>query len=170
MGYDAYLRQMDSQGEGGLEELAEWIHETTDGCRSSREWLRYVDQLIQEEKNKTSETKDKTEASTEDTGVNLMTIHGAKGLEYPVVFIIDANEGILPYQQAVSLQEMEEERRLFYVAMTRTGESLHISWTKERFQKTQEVSRFVREAGLLKTEKPQDEKKKKRRFWRLQKE
>ncbi len=170
MGYDAYLRQMDSQGEGGLEELAEWIHETTDGCRSSREWLRYVDQLIQEEKNKTPETKDKTEASTEDTGVNLMTIHGAKGLEYPVVFIIDANEGILPYQQAVSLQEMEEERRLFYVAMTRTGESLHISWTKERFQKTQEVSRFVREAGLLKTEKPQDEKKKKRRFWRLQKE
>ena len=78
-----------------------------------------------------------------------MTMHGAKGLEFPVVFIVDANEGMTPYKRADSPEGIEEERRLFYVAMTRAKERLHISWTKERFHRPQSRSRFVEETGLL---------------------
>lgn len=52
-------------------------------------------------------------------GVRLMTIHASKGLEFKQVFLIAANEGRIPYQKAKTDKEIEEERRLFYVAMTR---------------------------------------------------
>lgn len=81
-----------------------------------------------------------------------MTMHGAKGLEFPVVFLVDANEGMTPYKRADSQDGIEEERRLFYVAMTRAKEHLHISWTKERFHRPQSPSRFVSEAGLRQEE------------------
>lgn len=51
--------------------------------------------------------------------ISLMTMHGAKGLEFHTVFIIGANEDICPYKKAETKEEIEEERRLFYVAMTR---------------------------------------------------
>ena len=80
-------------------------------------------------------------------GVSLMTMHSSKGLEFRVVYILDANEGITPHHKAVLDQDMEEERRMFYVAMTRAKERLHIYYVKERYHKKQEVSRFVEEAG-----------------------
>ena len=76
-----------------------------------------------------------------------MTMHSSKGLEFRVVYILDANEGITPHHKAVLDQDMEEERRMFYVAMTRAKERLHIYYVKERYHKKQEVSRFVKEAG-----------------------
>lgn len=74
-----------------------------------------------------------------------MTMHGAKGLEFPVVYIPDANEGVAPHNKAALDADMEEERRMFYVAMTRAKDRLHVYYTKERYHKRQEVSRFVRE-------------------------
>ena len=75
------------------------------------------------------------------------TMHSSKGLEFRVVYILDANEGITPHHKAVLDQDMEEERRMFYVAMTRAKERLHIYYVKERYHKKKEVSRFVKEAG-----------------------
>ena len=75
----------------------------------------------------------------------LMTMHGAKGLEFRCVFIPDANEGVTPHGKSVLHEDMEEERRMFYVAMTRAKEHLHIFYLKERFGKETEVSRFVEE-------------------------
>jgi DNA helicase-2/ATP-dependent DNA helicase PcrA len=84
--------------------------------------------------------------ATEDNDVvNIMTVHKSKGLEFPIVFIPEANEGITPYQKAVMQEEIEEERRLFYVAMSRAKELLYVFSVKERFHKTLEVSRFVKE-------------------------
>ena len=72
-------------------------------------------------------------------------MHSAKGLEYKVVIILGVNEGITPYRKAMLKDDIEEERRLFYVAMTRAKERLHILSVKERYGKDTEVSRFVTE-------------------------
>ena len=74
-----------------------------------------------------------------------MTMHGAKGLEFRLVFIIEGNEGCIPYQKADMREELEEERRLFYVAMTRAKEKLIISYVKEKNGKDLCPSRFVEE-------------------------
>ena len=72
-------------------------------------------------------------------------MHGAKGLEYDTVFIIGANEGTMPYKKAKLDNEIEEERRLFYVAMTRAKKQLIISYTKEKNGKNTPHSRFLYE-------------------------
>lgn len=67
-------------------------------------------------------------------GVRLMTLHQAKGLEFKTVFIVGVEEGILPHSRAVEdYFQMEEERRLFYVGITRAESKLHISYAKRRF-------------------------------------
>ena len=84
-------------------------------------------------------------ARQKNNGVILTTMHGSKGLEYNTVFIIDANEGITPHKKSVSEIEISEERRMFYVAMTRAIKNLHIYYSKTRYNKEMEVSRFVAE-------------------------
>ena len=75
-------------------------------------------------------------------------MHSAKGLEFKSVFIMDANQGIAPYKKAVLDKDIEEERRLFYVGMTRAMEDLTICAVNELHNKTAEISQFVVEAGL----------------------
>ena len=72
-------------------------------------------------------------------------MHSSKGLEYDRVIIIDANEGIMPYNKAVTKADIEEERRLFYVAMTRAKEQLIICSVRERYNKCLLPSRFLKE-------------------------
>jgi len=85
--------------------------------------------------------------------VTLMTIHAAKGLEFPVVFMVGLEEGILPHSrvQEGGPAELEEERRLCYVGMTRAREELHISYAQSRLQFGQRsynpMSRFLTDMG-----------------------
>ncbi len=74
-----------------------------------------------------------------------MTYHASKGLEFQTVFLLDVNEGIVPHRKANSREELEEERRMFYVAMTRAKDELRILTCKTRFRRQAEESRFVRE-------------------------
>jgi DNA helicase-2/ATP-dependent DNA helicase PcrA len=81
-------------------------------------------------------TKDDGENDNEDK-VNLMTIHAAKGLEFPVVFIAGAEEGLIPHEKSIGEEDgeagnLEEERRLFYVAITRAREKLYITSCQKR--------------------------------------
>lgn len=96
--------------------------------------------------------------SSADTGndkqkVTLMTIHAAKGLEFPVVFMVGMEEGILPHSRVYEAgpSELEEERRLCYVGMTRAREELHLSYTQSRLQFGQRgysnPSRFLADMG-----------------------
>lgn len=78
--------------------------------------------------------------------ISLMTFHMSKGLEYKVVFIIDANDGIVPHKKSIKSCDIETERRLFYVAMTRAKTDLHILFTIRRFGKNFKASRFILEA------------------------
>ena len=74
-----------------------------------------------------------------------MTMHASKGLEFPVVFVPTLNEDIVPYRKAVQEGNLEEERRMLYVAMTRAKTYLHLSFVKERFHKEAEPSPFLYE-------------------------
>ena len=77
--------------------------------------------------------------------VSLMTFHGAKGLEYQVVFVIDAVEGVTPYVKSETEDELEEERRMFYVAITRAKDRLYLLWPQRRYGKKQKKSRYLDE-------------------------
>jgi DNA helicase-2/ATP-dependent DNA helicase PcrA len=79
--------------------------------------------------------------------VQLLTIHGSKGLEWPIVFVAGLEEGTLPHERSLGAPEgIEEERRLCYVAMTRAGERLHLSWAAGRNRGQQlKPSRFLGE-------------------------
>jgi superfamily I DNA/RNA helicase len=102
--------------------------------------------------------------------VALMTMHAAKGLEFPVVFVTGCEKGFLPFQQSNTggaPPDVEEERRLFYVAMTRAKQQLYLTFAKQRriFGKieTRELSPFVKkiEEHLLTHQTPVPKKKKK---------
>ncbi|MDZ4712783.1 MAG: 3'-5' exonuclease [bacterium] len=82
--------------------------------------------------------------------VTMMTIHSAKGLEFPVVFVTGLEEGLFPVNGALVYEdELEEERRLFYVAITRAKQKLYISYANQRYkfgvQSYQMKSRFIKE-------------------------
>ena len=83
--------------------------------------------------------------STNPDAVTLATLHSSKGLEFENVYIIDANEGIMPYKKAVLEKDIEEERRLFYVGMTRAKTNLSIYSVKSVNDKTAMASRFIGE-------------------------
>jgi len=88
--------------------------------------------------------------SDDDSSVMLMTLHAAKGLEFPVVFVIGMEEGIFPHSRSLSeVDEMEEERRLAYVGLTRAKERLHVTsaWSRMLHGSTQfnPPSRFLDE-------------------------
>lgn len=85
----------------------------------------------------------------EPDAVKLSTLHAAKGLEFGHVFLIGCEEGILPHQVSIDAEEIEEERRLMYVGITRAQKSLNISWCKKRKRAGEmqmcEPSRFIDE-------------------------
>jgi DNA helicase-2/ATP-dependent DNA helicase PcrA len=91
-------------------------------------------------------------APAHKAGIQLMTIHAAKGLEFPIVIIAGVNEGILPIKQAMSIGEFEEERRLAYVAMTRAEDWLFITSRPEvtgaKGQFKNPISRFIGETEV----------------------
>ena len=80
-------------------------------------------------------------------------MHGAKGLEFKEVYIIDAIEGVMPYKKSVLPAEIEEERRLFYVGMTRAKEKLHLCTVEYYQKKAVDISRFIIEASTALKEK-----------------
>ena len=83
--------------------------------------------------------------------VQLSTLHASKGLEYPHVFLVGVEEGILPHRESTDPAKIEEERRLMYVGITRAQRSLHISYCERRKQMREfipcEPSRFIEEMG-----------------------
>ena len=93
------------------------------------------------------------DSASDDNKVTLMTLHAAKGLEFPVVFMVGMEEGILPHSRVFEAgpSELEEERRLCYVGMTRAREELHLSYAYSRLQfgsrAYNPVSRFISDMG-----------------------
>ena len=144
VGYDQYLKDYAEFRRLKPEELYEIVDQLADsaaGFVTFADWQEHIRQYEEALKSQREERGNKEE----QTGVTLSTMHSAKGLEYRIVFVIDANEGVVPHHKAALPADIEEERRLFYVAMTRAKERLHLCAVKERYHRKQEISRFVRE-------------------------
>lgn len=142
MGYDDYIREYAQYRRMKPEELLEildQLQESGAGYASFQEWFNHMEEYGRELKAQVQSGESRPE------GVAFMTMHSSKGLEYRIIYIIDANEGVTPHHKAVLPADLEEERRMFYVAMTRAKERLHVNYVRERYGKKQEVSRFVRE-------------------------
>ena len=119
-----------------------WLTESTKGMNSLEEWESYIEEYTE----KLEEQARKAEQERE--GVLISTLHGVKGLEYEQVYILNVNEGSMPYRKAVLEPAIEEERRLFYVGMTRARKQLALCYVRQQYEKKREPSRFLKEAGV----------------------
>lgn len=141
VGYDGYLDEYAQSHNMQVRELYDVMDELMESARSFKtfnEWFAYIDEYG-------TKLRESYAAMDKQNAVILTTMHSSKGLEYPVVYIIDANEEITPHKKAVFVPEIEEERRMFYVAMTRAKRRLNIYYARKRYNKEIEVSRFVKE-------------------------
>lgn len=146
IGYDEFLKTYADERNVNADDWFDVLDEMQEMARDKKsipEFLSFVENYgdtleeIRQEQKK--------QQVKEELGVSLMTMHASKGLEFPVVFVPTLNEDIVPYRKAVQEGNLEEERRMLYVAMTRAKTYLHLSFVKERFHKEAEPSPFLYE-------------------------
>lgn len=143
IGYEGYLKEYAQQRKINGDELLDILEELQESAREFKtydQWFSHMEEVKNELKRQALESK-----QNNTDCVTVATMHSSKGLEYHTVFIIDANEGITPHKKAVLEEDIEEERRLFYVAMTRAKEELFIYSARDRFNKVTDRSRFIDE-------------------------
>lgn len=144
VGYDEYLSDYAAYRKASLSnmiEIADEITETAKGTESGTEFVRKMEELSRQ-------MKEQSKQKGNIHGVTLTTFHGAKGLEFGAVFLPSLAEGIIPYEKGRKGSALEEERRLFYVGLTRTKDRLFLSFTENRYEKPLKPSRFLMEMGL----------------------
>lgn len=144
VGYDEYLSDYAAYRKASLSnmiEIADEITETAKGTESGTEFVRKMEEL-------SHQMKEQSKQKGNTHGVTLTTFHGAKGLEFGAVFLPSLAEGIIPYEKGRKGSALEEERRLFYVGLTRTKDRLFLSFTENRYEKPLKPSRFLMEMGL----------------------
>lgn len=145
IGYEDYLEEYAKQRRIKVEELTDILDDLQAMAKPYKTyegWFHHIEEYgerLEEQRERQQKLDWQEEAIT------LTTMHSAKGLEYEVVFLLEANEGITPHKKAVKPEDLEEERRMFYVAVTRAKTYLHIYVLKERHNKSLVPSRFVNE-------------------------
>lgn len=136
MSFAAYCGKEEAE----IEELLTLLKEEAKQFKTMEEWTTFAKEYGKklQEKRKNKE------------GICLSTYHSAKGLEWDYVFLIDCNESMTPFKKAESPEEIEEERRLFYVAVTRARKGVRFTWTSSNGPKKMFPSRFLTEMGINK--------------------
>ncbi len=117
---------------GILEELKQWCSDTDS-----------YEEMLEKMEEETEALQQKPPSDYD--GVSLMSFHGSKGLEFKSVYIIDCNEELTPYRKAITQEEIEEERRMFYVAVTRAKNHLILCHLERLYNKKLRPSRFLKE-------------------------
>ena len=146
IGYDEFLKTYADERNVNADDWFDVLDEMQEMARDKKsipEFLSFVENYGDTLEEIRQEHK--KQQVKEEPGVSLMTMHASKGLEFPVVFVPTLNEDIVPYRKAVQEGNLEEERRMLYVAMTRAKTYLHLSFVKERFHKEAEPSPFLYE-------------------------
>lgn len=149
IGYEDYMNeyaQFRRMNPDDLEEVLNQIQESAKEYHSFEEWFAYIESYGEELR------KQMEAGRQQKSGVTLTTMHSSKGLEYEVVFVMDINEGVTPHKKAVKEADLEEERRLFYVAVTRAKTYLFLYSVKELYQKDAQISRYIGELRYDKKE------------------
>lgn len=137
IGYDDFWKELAGgrkDREKEYENLMEFFLRHAKGYHDKGDWLKAID------KHKT-EFEQKEETKRE--GVGLLTMHGAKGLEFPCVILPDLNEGVIPSNKNTEKEFIEEERRMLYVAMTRAKEELQMYCVNGEKERKRPPSRFL---------------------------
>lgn len=146
IGYDEFLKTYADERNVNADDWFDVLDEMQEMARDKKsipEFLSFVENYGDTLEEMRQEQK--KQQVKEEPGVSLMTMHASKGLEFSVVFVPTLNEDIVPYRKAVQEGNLEEERRMLYVAMTRAKTYLHLSFVKERFHKEAEPSPFLYE-------------------------
>lgn len=140
--YDSYIEEYAAYRKMNKEDLLGILNELEEVVKPFKtyeEWMDHIEEY-------TNELKEQAKKNQRvENAIELSTMHSSKGLEYDTVFIIDAVEGVVPHNKAVLDEDLEEERRMFYVAVTRAKNRLAVYSVKERFDKPVQISRFVGE-------------------------
>lgn len=136
LSYAAYCGKDESE----VDELLDSLKDEAKQFNTMQEWVDYAKTY-----NKKLQEKRKNKE-----GICLSTYHSAKGLEWDYVFLIDCNEDMTPFKKAESPEEIEEERRLFYVAVTRARKGVRFTWVSDNGPKKMFPSRFLTEMGINK--------------------
>ena len=143
VGYEEYLKEYADFRRIKVEELIDTLNEIAEAAKPFKtydEWFEHMEEYREELQKQVNDRYNDNGDS-----IAMATMHSAKGLEYEIVFVIDCNEEITPHHKAILDEDLEEERRMFYVAMTRAKQFLHLYWVKERYNKELKVSRFISE-------------------------
>ena len=141
IGYDGFLSDYAERRNIGPEELLETADELMESARNYRTWEAWK-AFIEEYREKLRQSR-RMDRNTD--GVTVSTLHAAKGMEYDAVYILDVNEGIIPWRKAVLDEDLEEERRMLYVGMTRARKRLRLYAVRERYEKPVQLSRFIKD-------------------------
>ena len=145
-GYEEYLRLYAIENNIPMSGLLKQLEQLVQECskfNTLEQWINSIDSA-QNSEGQNFGKKSSGEGGTNNR-INIMTMHGSKGLEFKAVFIVDANQGIIPTSKALRERDFEEERRLFYVAITRAIVYLNVYAVEERLGCPIEVSMFVEE-------------------------
>lgn len=153
MGYEQYLKELaqsDQEKWQEWQELLDWLKEDASSYPNLKEWKAFQDAYSKSlEQNKAQPTKKQSHKQPEDSSnerkrkVHLLTVHGAKGLEFDKVWIPDCNEKVFPHGTMPDEGVVEEERRIFYVAMTRAKKNLELLYLTGTKERPRQPSRFL---------------------------
>ena len=149
VGYDRYLHEYASERGTDVKiflDIIEKLQNISKSFDNLKQFIEYVDNVSEDNVNDADGLGKADESKTHLCSVS--TMHRAKGLEFDTVIIVSANEKNIPYCKAVSLEQLEEERRLFYVALTRAKKKLIICSVQKQYNRKMQSSRFIRELHL----------------------
>ncbi|MFZ5352444.1 MAG: ATP-dependent helicase [Bacillota bacterium] len=141
IGYDEYIYEYAGNkgiNAAGLMEILDEAEGSSNNFLSIHLFLAHMEEMI-------SKLNEKPKSVEKSDRIQLLTMHKSKGLEFPVVIICGAVDGLSPYLRDKENEALEEERRLFYVSMTRAKKELYIMCPKNRYKKKAEKSRFINE-------------------------
>jgi DNA helicase-2/ATP-dependent DNA helicase PcrA len=142
VGIDAYVKEYAENRGVSLEDYVEILDDVQESARnfeSYDKWFEYIEEYGKELKERNANRRQPQD------GVTLSSMHGAKGLEYSYVFVMNAVEDVIPHKKSIDSDGVEEERRLFYVAITRAKYGLYVYVPEKMYGKEKRMSRFLDE-------------------------
>lgn len=140
-GYDQFLEEFagsDYERKEDFQRIANQLQLSAKPFKTVQEWKEYIEKYLEDYKSEPKKNKE---------GVNLVTMHGSKGLEYSCVWIPNLNEGEMPRGKITSESVLEEERRMLYVAMTRAKERLELLYICGTKEAPKRPSLFLKSVG-----------------------
>ena len=144
VGYDSYLEEYAKERKLPLQDLtdlADELQQSAAPYATYKEWMDHITEY-------TEKLEEHLQEQIPDEAVTLSTLHASKGLEFDEVFLTDINEDIIPHRKSVLAADIEAERRLLYVGITRARDRLHILYARERYGKSMEPSSFLPEEAV----------------------